>query len=499
MQFFNFFSLFLFVSFLFLFKKWKNSNSQTKRLPPGPWKLPILGSMLHMLGGLPHHVLRDLAKKYGPIMHLQLGEVSLVVITSPEMAKEVLKTHDLAFANRPLLVAAKIFSYNCMDIAFSPYGNYWRQMRKICLLELLSAKNVKSFNSIRQDEVHRMIEFFRSSPGKPVNVTKRISLFTNSMTCRSAFGQEYKEQDEFVQLVKKVSNLIEGFDVADIFPSLKFLHVLTGMKAKVMNTHNELDAILENIINEHKKTSKSDGESGGEGIIGVLLRLMKEGGLQFPITNDNIKAIISDLFAAGTETSSTTINWAMVEMMKNPSVFSKAQAEVRKILRGKETFGEIDVEEFKYLKMVIKETFRLHPALPLLLPRECREETDLNGYTIPLKTKVVVNVWAMGRDPKYWDDVESFKPERFEHNSMDYIGNNYEYLPFGSGRRICPGISFGLANVYFPLAQLLYHFDWKLPTGINPSELDLTEAAGVACATKNDLHLIATPYQHCQE
>lgn len=293
MQFFNFFSLFLFVSFLFLFKKWRNSNSQTKRLPPGPWKLPILGSMLHMLGGLPHHVLRDLAKKYGPIMHLQLGEVSLVVISSPGMAKEVLKTHDLAFANRPLLVAAKIFSYNCMDIAFSPYGNYWRQMRKICLLELLSAKNVKSFNSIRQDEVHRMIEFFRSSPGKPVNVTKRISLFTNSMTCRSAFGQEYKEQDEFVQLVKKVSNLIEGFDVADIFPSLKFLHVLTGMKAKVMNTHNELDAILENIINEHKKTSKSDGESGGEGIIDVLLRLMKEGGLQFPITNDNIKAIIS--------------------------------------------------------------------------------------------------------------------------------------------------------------------------------------------------------------
>ncbi|XP_016432986.1 premnaspirodiene oxygenase-like [Nicotiana tabacum] len=499
MQFFNFFSLFLFVSFLFLFKKWKNSGSQTKRLPPGPWKLPILGSMLHLLGGHPHHVLRDLAKKYGPLMHLQLGEVSLVVVTSPEMAKEVLKTHDLAFASRPLLLAAKIVCYNGTDIVFSPYGNYWRQMRKICLLELLSSKSVKSFNSIRQDEVHRMIEFFRSSPGKPVNVTKRFALFTSSMTCRSAFGQEHKEQDEFVRLVKKVSNYMEGFDVADIFPSLKFLHVLTGMKAKVMDAHHELDEILENIITERKKVAKTNCESRGEGIVDVLLRLMKEGGLQFPITNGNIKAIVFDMFAAGTETSSTTINWAMVEMMKKPSVFAKAQAEVRKILRGKETFSEIDVEEFKYLKMVIKETFRLHPPLPLLLPRECREETDLNGYTIPLKTKVVVNVWAMGRDPKYWDDVESFKPERFENNSMDYIGNNFEYLPFGGGRRICPGISFGLANVYFPLAQLLYHFDWKLPTGINPSELDLTEAAGAACARKNDLHLIATPYQPCQE
>ncbi|XP_070012911.1 cytochrome P450 71D7-like [Nicotiana tabacum] len=142
--------------------------------------------------------------------------------------------------------------------------------------------------------------------------------------------------------------------------------------------------------------------------------------------------------------------------------------------------------------MVIKETFRLHPLLPLLIPRKCREETDLNGYTIQLKTKVIVNVWAMGIDPKYWDDVESFKLKRFEHNSMDYIGNNYEYFPFGSGRRICPGMSFGLANVYFSLAQLLYHFDWKLPTGINPSELDLTKAAGAACARKNDLHFITS-------
>ncbi|XP_009606204.3 premnaspirodiene oxygenase-like [Nicotiana tomentosiformis] len=501
MQFFNFISFVFFVSFLFLLRKWKNSHSQTKRLPPGPWKLPVLGSMFHLLGGPPHHVLGDLAKKYGPLMHLQLGEVSVVSVTSPEMAKEVLKTHDLAFASRPLLLAAKIVCYNGTDIVFSPYGDYWRQMRKICLLELLSAKNVRSFSSVRRDEVFHMIEYFRSSSGKPVNVSKRISLFTTSMTCRSAFGQEYKEQDEFARLVKKVSSLMEGFDVADIFPSLKFLHVLSGMKAKVMDAHHELDAILENIINEHKKiaTGKNNNELGGEGLIDVLLRLMKEGGLQFPITNDNIKAIIFDMFGAGTETSSTTIDWAMVEMIKNPSVFAKAQAEVREAFREKETFDENDVEELKYLKLVIKETFRLHPPFPLLLPRESREETDINGYTIPFKTKLMVNVWAIGRDPKYWDDVESFKPERFEHNSMDFIGNNFEYLPFGSGRRMCPGISFGLANVYLPLAQLLYHFDWKLPTGINSSDLDMTESSGVTCARKSDLYLTATPYQPSQE
>ncbi|XP_009612417.1 premnaspirodiene oxygenase-like [Nicotiana tomentosiformis] len=497
MQFFNFFSLFLFVSFLFLLRKWKNSNSKIKILPPGPWKLPLLGSMFHMLGGHPHHVLTNLAKKYGPLVHLQLGEMSVVVVTSPEMAKEVLKTHDLAFASRPKFLASEIVFYNCSDIAFCPYGDYWRQMRKICMIELLTAKNVRSFSSIRRDEVHRMIEFFRSSIDQQVNVTKRIYQFTSSMTCRSAFGKVFKEQDEFILLVKRNTALMEGFDVADIFPSKKFLHVLSGKKARVMDVHHKIDAILENIINERKKIAT--GEVGGKGLIDVLLRLMKEGGLQFPITNDNIKAIIFDMFAAGTETSSVTIDWAMVEMMKNPSVLAKAQAEVRKAFRGKETFDENDVEELNYLKLVIKEAFRLHPPFPLLLPRECREETDINGYTIPLKAKVMVNVWAIGRDPKYWDDAESFKPERFEHNSMDFVGNNFEYLPFGSGRRNCPGISFGLANVYYPLAQLLYHFDWKLPNGINPNELDLTESAGATCARESNLHLIATPYQPCQE
>ena len=201
------------------------------------------------------------------------------------------------------------------------------------------------------------------------------------------------------------------------------------------------------------------------------------------------------MFAAGTETSSSTLVWAMVQLMKNPSVFAKAQAEVREAFKDRETFDENDVEELKYLKLVIKETLRLHPPVPLLVPRECREETDINGYTVPVKTKVMVNVWALGRDPKYWDDAESFKPERFEQSSVDFIGNNFEYLPFGGGRRICPGISFGLANVYLPLAQLLYHFDWKLPNGMEPKDLNLTELVGVTAARKDDLILVATPYQ----
>ncbi|KAL3323728.1 hypothetical protein AABB24_038070 [Solanum stoloniferum] len=504
MQIFSLVSILLFLSFLILLRKWKNSNCQTtKKLPPGPWKLPFIGSMHHIVGGYPHHVLRDLAKKYGPLMHLQLGEVCVVVVSSSEMAKQVLKTHDLAFASRPKLLVTDIITYDSRDIVFSPYGDYWRQMRKICVMELLNAKNVRSFRSIRHDEVVHLIDSIRSSSssGEPVNFTEMMIWFASSMICRSAFGQLLKEQDIFIKLMREVLRLADqGFDMADIFPSYKFLHGLGGVKRKILDLHYKVDSIVEDVINEHKKNfanhkTSDDALGGGEDLIDVLLRLMKDKSLKFPINNHNIKAIIIDMFTGGTETTSTTTTWAMAEMMKNPSIFAKAQEEVREAFRDKVKFDKCDVEELKYLKLVVKETLRLHPPIPLSVPRECREETDINGYTIPVKTKVLINVWALGRDPKYWDDPQSFKPERFEQCSVDFNGNNFEFLPFGSGRRICPGISFGLANIYLPLAQLLYHFDWKLPIGMEPRDLDLTESDGITASRKNDLYLIATPYQ----
>ena len=184
----------------------------------------------------------------------------------------------------------------------------------------------------------------------------------------------------------------------------------------------------------------------------------------------------------------------MAEMMKNPRVMEKAQAEVRQVFRGKQTIDETEVHNLSYLKLVIKETLRLHPPLPLLLPRECRESCEIEGYKIPIKTKVIVNAWAIGRDPEHWHEAESFVPERFDNSSIDYKGTSFEFIPFGAGRRICPGISFGLANVEFPLAQLLFHFNWELPSGMKPEELDMTETFGATVGRKNHLYLIATPF-----
>ncbi|WMV52305.1 hypothetical protein MTR67_045690 [Solanum verrucosum] len=377
-----------------------------------------------------------------------------------DMAREVLKTHDLAFASKPKLVTTDMIFYKSTDIAFSPYGDYWREMRKICVLELFTAKNIRS------------------------------------NTCKVAFGELFKDQEKFIGLVRNLVEVIGGFVVADIFPSIKILHVLSGVWRKILKVHKKFDAIAEDVINEHKKNiaSGKKGAFGGEHLVDVLLRLMESGELKISITNDNIKAIIIDLFSGGTETSATTTIWAMTEMMRNPSVLAKAQAEVREAFKGKETFDEDVIEELKYLKQVVKETLRLHPPLPLLIPRECREETIINAYTIPLKTRVIVNVYAMGRDPNYWEDVESFIPERFEQSSVDFMGNNFEYLPFGSGRRMCPGMSFGLINVYLPLANLLYHFDWRLPGGLKPEDVDMTEFSGITAARKSVFYLIATRY-----
>lgn len=183
------------------------------------------------------------------------------------------------------------------------------------------------------------------------------------------------------------------------------------------------------------------------------------------------------------------MEWAISELLKNPRVMKKAQAEVRQAFKGKTKVVESDIQSLDYLKLVIKETLRLHPPGPLL-PRETREKCEVGGYEIPVKTKVLVNAWAIGRDPNIWTEPECFKPERFQGSLVDFKGTNFEFIPFGAGRRICPGISFATANIELALAQLLYHFDWKLPNGIKLEELDMSETFGITARKKHNLHLI---------
>nr|CAB3491196.1 unnamed protein product [Digitaria exilis] len=177
----------------------------------------------------------------------------------------------------------------------------------------------------------------------------------------------------------------------------------------------------------------------------------------------------------------------MTELVRNPEIMAKAQDEVREAFNGKSKIGEADIQGLSYLRLVIKEALRLHTPAPLLIPRVCHETCKIMGYDVPKGMVVFINMWAICRDPKYWDNPEEFKPERFENSNLDYKGTNYEFLPFGAGRRICPGINLGMGNIDLALASLLYHFDWKLPDGVKPKDVDVCEAAGIVGSKKTSL------------
>ncbi|OMO59092.1 Cytochrome P450 [Corchorus capsularis] len=389
-------------------------------------------------------------------------------------------------------------TYNFTDIVFSPYGGYWRQLRKICALELFGAKRVQSFRPVMEEEVSNLIALISSNKGLPINLGEMLSNLTYSITLRTAFTGRSKQHETFVSILNKLTQEAGGLFgcVVDLFPSLKFLYGISGLRQRHQRLHQVLDEMLETIVEEHRanKAKPKNGDDVTDDLVDVLLKLQDREDLEFPLTTDNIKAVILDLLAAGTETSAVTMEWAMAEMLKNPRVMEKAQAEVRQVFDRTGDVNESNSHELKYLNLVIKETLRLHPPAPLLVPRENVERCEIKGYEIPAKSKVLFNAWAIGRDPNYWNEAERFDPERFLDSSIDYRGLNFEYIPFGGGRRICPGISFGMAVVELGLANLLYHFDWKLPNGMKHEDLDMTEAFSASAKRKTDLCLVPIPY-----
>ncbi|CAI0448789.1 unnamed protein product [Linum tenue] len=441
--------------------------------PPGPTKLPIIGN-LHQLAGssLPHYRLRDLSTQYGSVMGLQLGQVPYVVISSAESAKQVI---------------------------FAPHGAYWRQMRKISVQELFSARRVGSFRSVREEESANAVDRIHAAAGRVLNFSKLACSVTNGIVARVTFGKKYSGQEEFIPLIEEITKVVGGFNVADLFPALKFLPAATGMRRNLLKLRNEASRLLEAIIDDHRSCRGSRTGGGGDEVddlVDVLLKLQANGELDFPLTDDNIKAVIMDIFTAGSDTSSTTMNWAMSEMIKNPRTLREAQAEVRRVFGPKGDVDESLLHELHYLKLVTKEALRLHTPAPLLVPRESMEDCEIGGFHVKAKSNVIVNAWAISRDPKYWNDPEEFRPERFIDSSVDFKGSNFEFLPFGAGRRMCPGLVMGMANVDLPLAKFLYHFDWKLAAGMKYEDLDMDESFGGTSTRKNNLMLIPIPYHH---
>ncbi|KAM7478258.1 hypothetical protein LguiA_026471 [Lonicera macranthoides] len=469
------------------------TKNPKKNLPPSPPKLPGIGNF-HQLGNYPHRSLQSLAKKHGPIILLHFGAVPVLVITSPDAAREIMKTHDPIFSNRPKATIPSKLLYGSKDIAFSPYSEYWRQVRSIGVLNLLSNKRIQSYKSTREAETALMIEKINNN--RLVNLSDMFQSLTNDVVCRVALGRKLGGEDgrRFKELLVEFGELLGVFCVGDYVPWLWWVDQVSGLFRRVERVAKGIDEFLEGVLSDHMEKKKEECEGEGKNFVDILLEIQRENKLGFPVSRDTVKALIMDMFAAGTDTTHTVLDWATAELLKHPETMIKLQNEVRQIAKGKSSVTEDDLEKMQYLKLVIKETLRLHVPVALLVPRESTEDAKILGYDVKVGTQVIINAWAIGRDPLLWEDPEEFRPDRFLNSSIDFKGSHFELIPFGAGRRGCPGALFAMAVIELTLANLLYSFDIALPYGQKAEDLDMTETDGITVHKKSPILVVATPY-----
>ncbi|EER90226.1 indolin-2-one monooxygenase [Sorghum bicolor] len=485
-----------------------NNNNQRKRPPPSPPALPLIGH-LHLVRAHPHVSMRSLAARHGgeDLMLLRLGTVPTLVASSPRAAQAVLRTHDQSLASRPSSIFGDILGYGPSDVGLAPYGNAWRQAKKLVTTHLLSTKKVQSYRAAREEEVGVVIDKIRSAAmadAGGVDLTELLSLFTTDMVSRAVAGGSFRVgglDKMFKEVMDASMALLGGFSLENFYPGLA--KVAGGVlmwpgRRRAEKLRDRWDEVLDKVIDQHASMAADGAPAPDESdFTDVLLSVQEEYGL----TRDSIKAILADMFAAGADAPYLVLEFAMAQLMLHQDVMARLQAEVRSIMmptnKGQQVITEEHLTGMSYLKAVIKETLRLHPPSPLLLPHQSLEECTVDGYVVPAGATVFVNAWAIGRDPRFWEAAEEFKPERFINNGatdeqgggVDFRGFDFQFLPFGSGRRMCPGMNFALANVEIMLANLVWHFDWEMAGA--STEIDMTEVFGLTVHRKEKL--ILTP------
>ncbi|KAK7314528.1 hypothetical protein VNO77_33054 [Canavalia gladiata] len=463
--------------------------------PPGPPRLPIIGN-LHMLGSLPHRSLQSLAKRYGPIMSLQLGSVPTVVVSTREAAEIFLKTHDTVFANRPKFEAAQ-YTYGPEGVAFAEYGAYWRNVRKVCTTHLLSASKVESFGGLRKREVRALVKSVKEAgeSREIVDLSEKVGEVLQDMTCKIILGGNKDHTFHFKAILVETMILSGAFNLADYVPCLRFFD-LQGLTQRSKKIGKALDKMLDEMIDEHRHAPPAQGQV--KDFIDTLLSLKDQpihpqDEETHIIDRRSIKGIVFDMIIGASETSSNVIEWAISELVRHPRVMTNLQNELKQVVGINNMVEETDLSKLNYLDMVVKETLRLHSVVPLLAPHESMEDIVIEGYFIKKKSRIIINAWAIGRDPKVWsENAEVFYPERFINSNIDFKGQDFQFIPFGSGRRSCPGIVMGLTIVKLVIAQLVHCFNWELPYGMDPHELDMNEKFGLSIPRAKHLLLIPT-------
>ncbi|KAJ8900100.1 hypothetical protein K2173_024216 [Erythroxylum novogranatense] len=471
----------------YFFKTFLKSGTQLNG-PPSPPALPIIGH-LHLIGSVLPKSLQTLARKYGPLMEIRLGAATCCIASNASVAKEIFKYQDLNFSSRPEFGSSEHFIYRGSRFVTAQYGDYWRFMKKLCMTRLLAVHQLDKFMDIRDEEKVRLVESVTrcAREGKLCDLSGEFTTLTNNTICRMAMSTRCSGTDndaeEIKGLVKTCLDLAGKLSLGDVLGPFKIFD-FSGTGKKLVGALTKYDRLVEKILKEHKEKALEVSDMKTKDLMDILLEIYDDPTAEIRLSEKDIKSFLLDLFFAGTDTSSAAMQWAMAELINKPETFQRLRDEINKVVGPNRLVKESDVPNLPYLRAVIRETLRLHPSAPLII-RECGEDCDVNGSFVKAKTRVLVNVYAIMRDPDIWNVPDEFIPDRFLESSgekigehqMEYKGQNFRYLPFGSGRRGCPGASLAMMMMHPAVGALVQCFDWKFKEG---EKVDLRQGPGFA-------------------
>ncbi|XP_058773584.1 geraniol 8-hydroxylase-like [Vicia villosa] len=446
----------------------QSRKNQKYILPPGPSPFAIMSHVFELRKN-PQYCLAKFSTMHGPIMHLKLGQISTVVISSADAAQEVLQTHDLLFSNRTVPQAVAVLDHDIFSLPFMPVCDLWRDLRKICKNELFSSQTLDASHALRCKKLQEILsEIDRSSlVGEAVDIGRAGFKTTMNFLSNTFFSKDFAnsagETDEYKSIIENLVSAIGTPNLVDFFPVLKMVDP-QGIRGVSATYLDKLLQIIDSYIIKRLELRGGENYVKYDDMLDNLLDISQQNGQK--MDNTKIKHLFLDLFVAGTDTTSYTIEKAMTELIHNPHAMLKVKEELAQIIGIGKTVQESDIVKLPYLQAIVKETLRLHPSAPLLLPRKAKIDVQIQGYTIPQGAQVLINKWAMARDPKIWNDANSFSPERFLGSEINYRGQNFQLTPFGSGRRICPGMPLAIRMLHTMLGSLINFFDWKLENGV---------------------------------
>ncbi|KAL5201578.1 hypothetical protein ABZP36_035932 [Zizania latifolia] len=484
------------------------ASSGNARRPPGPVPLLLLGNIFD-LQGEPHLALARLAETHGPVMWLKLGTATAVVTSSAAAARDVLQRYDHLLAARSVTDAGRALGNHERSIIWLPGTSpLWKRLRAVCTNRLFSARGLDATRALREAKVRELVGCLRvhADAGKAVDVGRVVfsgvlNLVSNVLFSEDVADLSSDRAQQLEMLVKDTVDEVTKPNLSDLFPVLAALD-LQGRRRRTAEHIRRFNDFFDAII---RRRQNAGGERK-EDFLDVLLQLHSVDQLSL----ETIKSFLLDLFAAGTDTNSITVEWVMAELLRHPAVMCKVRAELRDALGSKQHPDESDIGRLPYLRAVVMETMRLHPPSPLLMPHEAMADgAEVGGFAVPKGTKVIVNVWSIMRDPATWARPEEFDPERFAAWAAEQPhalappappaealfrgGERLEFMPFGAGRRACPGTPMATRVVTLILASVLHAFEWRLPDGMRPCDVDVRGRFGTSLNMVTPLKAVPVP------